>query len=356
MAQTQVIDYYNDISKQLFYKIGKNYTIPEFVKQASDESYEDISGLPSEDFADQARHKLPCHTKSAVWLSGTYFLENYDAYSPRERNVVINNLVKKASEFGISDLLADVFEKKAQRIAKNDNMQFALSVSSAGETVNLFPINNQEAITKSAAALLKNRGRYTFEMRKTASRAIISAAGRQKVNLPGNLLDELTKSAGYGISMPSHIKKAIGERVYLVKNANKNKSCQGLAKIGIALPENDINLEVLTKLASAIEGFDVLNKLTHLYGRIKTPEEICFHMSVEKMSSYKDDHMELRDGTLIKVADVTNIDINDLRNVMGEKIASAFAPAGVYDEDEIKTILPSLPVDELSTFKTLLNV
>lgn len=163
-------------------------------------------------------------------------------------------------------------------------------------------------------------------------------------------------SAGYGVSMPSHIKKAIGERVYLVKNSSKNKSCQDLAKIGITLPDHDLDMEVLTKLARAIEGFDVLNKLTHLYGQIKTPEEICFHMSVEKMASYKEGHIELCDGTLIKVADVTNIDVNDLKNVMGEKIASAFAPSGVYDEEEIKTILPSLPAEDVKTFKSLLNV
>lgn len=357
MALSTITDYYSDVSKQLFYKINKNYDTPDFVKTASEETIDDIVNVPVSYFADIARRKLPCHTKSATWLSAAYFAENFDTYTTGERNIVANNLIKSAKLFKINREVATVLMTKAARLERQEDRKYALVIDDNGKDINLFPANSANAIAKSATALISNRAKYSYAMRKEAARNLINAADNYEVSFLPGVEDQLNKSAGFGVSMGAHVEDAIGNRLYLVKHARQNIGCQTLAKVGKMLREEAITLPLLGKVATAIEAFDISNNLTRFYGRIPSPEEICFEMGTTKLASLKVGSVELITGDILSIDKIASISTDDFRDVMGDALTDAITDTanGSYDTAEMADVLPSLPRDAASTLVSLVE-
>lgn len=140
------MDFLNDKSAAVLGYAFDNNILPDFVKEASMPTQEEVKELKDIAFADPFNREFPCHTKVATVLSALYAAANM------ESDDIVEGINKKANAFGISDVTDSIFqhfnntfEKIASEQDETPMVKFALSIEDEeGNVKNYYNTSTKE--------------------------------------------------------------------------------------------------------------------------------------------------------------------------------------------------------------------
>lgn len=91
-------DFTTDSTAAVYDYADKSGLVPDFVKQSSLITSEDVAGLPDYAFADEENRLFPCHTKEATVMSAIYFMADGEGSQK-----VLDTIQKRANAFDVTD-------------------------------------------------------------------------------------------------------------------------------------------------------------------------------------------------------------------------------------------------------------
>lgn len=236
------MDFLHDKTAAILGYAFEQNLLPEFIKEASMPTQEEVKDLKDNAFANPLTREYPCHNKQATVLSALYAAANY------EDEAVLDNIKKMASTYAIDSITQPIFshfenqlEKYASEKAEEKPMvKFALSLEKEdGSKTNHYNITTKEDTLLAVKHLERdyNSGaiapRY---MRKIAS-VVINAA------------KEFDIAEGY---IPSILTKFATEKLPEVATAMQLVSLRKSATVDVEPYE-----QVIIKLANDISNSDM---------------------------------------------------------------------------------------------------
>jgi hypothetical protein len=203
----RVKDYMTDENPTPLFVAEAAREMPDYVKQGSFPTEEEVKELAPAMFADPFARQLPCHTKVAMLLSGIYFHGSDEWRStPKEiREAVAARLEKAAAFHGITedlDFYKNVFVQLEKSAALDDvpdeeaMCKYALWVADGAVTRAYYPMGDEHDIVKSARNVEEDAhyGRIPADWYVTACRELVKAAG--ELGVPADNLPARVRAAG----------------------------------------------------------------------------------------------------------------------------------------------------------------
>lgn len=352
-----LIDSVTDQALAPLVKASMVLELPAFVKEAHLPTEDDVKDLPPNSFADTTGRKFPMHTKAACWTSYVYFLNQADRIEKYAQARIRRQFDKMARYWGIEKEMEAAFdalcgepvEKKASA------SDFALSMTFDGKKYNYFPINNRQAILKSASDLVEHRAKFVYSMRKEAARNLIQAA--VDTGVPEEMLpDQLASIAGYGTTTKEAACHEIRRRINAAHTAEEKQAAQVLVKLAGMLDTYPEILPVtsMEKIAESLDVYDRFTKLNQHYGReIQFPEDALCAFTKRAASKVANEVIRFVNGRTYWLHDL-------------EKGAAAFAIlgdlksemcdlSGSLDLHKVAEIAPTLPRDDAENLHRALS-
>jgi hypothetical protein len=355
MSLAQICDYYDDVNKQVLYKLSKLVELPEFVKSASVETREELQGVPAHAYADAVRNKFPTHTKEATLLSQLYFLNAKHLYDSKEAGLVQVRIDAGAKYWSI--LGATHHVKKAWHDAHNPvapdlaDDDYALVTEYEGQTIRRFPMPTPASTKEAAHYLYQNRAKYPLDWRRTAARKILTKVAEHNAEVDPIVHEYLCKAAGFGSNSPERVYRAMARRVYAATDKYRDLQVK-LAEVAnsVRALKSPPSPKFMSKIAMMIDQFDRTTGLHRLYdeGSMDLPEEICFELTEKVATAVKNDHIVLTTGTALPISYFTEMPLDKLAGIMGTEFSQAVASEDGIGVDPIKfaQIVPTLPLDD----------
>lgn len=329
------------------FQLGKTHEFPEFVKEASLPTSDEVALLPRTSFADPFNRKFPLHTKASCYLQYCYFLKQKADMEKSSASRMEQAFVRAADFWGIGNemaalrsFMAPVAEKKA---SVND---FALSITHQGKNYQFFPIDTPANVAQSARELVEKRARFTYPMRKQAAQTILRKA--QELGVSGTFLpDELDMIAGRGSTLKQAALNQIQQRIKASAVLPDKAVTEPLQKLSEAIaPASEIlSGSVLEKIAMTLDLFDRFTKFNRYYGqRFPFPEDILFSFTEKQAQSMSNELVELTNGSVYWLADLSKVAsaFDIVENLKGQLTDIT----GSLDLHKIAEIIPTLPRDD----------
>jgi len=287
-----MIDSKNDVNGQELHVLKLQLGEPAMVvKSASVEEQNGIKELDSRHFADPASRAFPIHTKSATERSIVYFFGNlynstYDSAYPAGHT---EDRLKKAARFwNTTDTFYSV---KRAYVESNQVCEAVLNYALPN---NRLPINDQDQVLKSAAALVAQRHNVAFPMRAEAALKILKAAAEMDVN--DQSLDayvhDLQKIAGLCVRDRDDIAERLESRGQHFELAGIEADIYKSAAASIRTCED----QDIDQLCGLLDAFEHTTKAARV--RISPIEDVFYNELPEN------DTIRLSNGVCIKSADV----------------------------------------------------
>lgn len=352
-----VMDQTTDPNGQTLHRLTRLLEPPEFVKVAT---HEQITGkgrvLPPESFADPRTLQFPTHTPAATVVSAMYLLEAEPGLG-KTAEAVRRRVDKAAEYFGVKGHVDQIREKAAaQRPAGTDALpdsDFAfVALYESGAKERHLPLRNAAEVKAASAWLAQWRGEFTYDDRRTIAEKIL-----RKAAALGGLSDAeeqvLYKQAGFACGSGEKAAEAVFRRAEALRTLRRNLDDQeALTKLALQLAEDPRIAHdpvAMQKIASILDTTDREYGLAGL----GEPEDL-FEFTVKEAQDYLADTVELTSGSTYKKADLADLDLGTLRDVLGDGFADRVSTAGLFlDVGKLAEELRTLPRGDAALFDRL---
>lgn len=356
-----VLDQTQDLNGQQLHRIISTYQLPAFVKRATQD---DICG--SQDtlphlFADMTRRTYPCHTAAATIISSIFFNEKR-AEMNKHQAAAINARIKQAADFfKIGDFVAVLADKiiKAGEYspALLPNSDFAVVFDTADGTKERHcPLRNVPETKAACDWLLTNRDVLTFDDKRRIADKILTKAAEFGIKLDEQM-HELEKLAGMGACSGKDAAKLIRTRINVLGHMHKPNTLQmeleKLAQLCESAPRAFQHFAILTKIADMVDEFDRKHGLVQKYDDIiERPEDVLFAVTEKAAADLSNELIgNTLTGLYYKKADLENLPIRDLVDVLGQDFANEVTSSSFQlDTEKLAGIIPTLPLGDAEQF------
>lgn len=346
------LDQLSDASNLQLYRLLQGVDIPDFVKDAELDNEASVSSLEKTAFADDLNFAYPINTPARVYVSNTFFqtkkaeLEN--RYGTKHMTSVGEKIKSAAELFSISREIEAYNELHEKRSNNDYTVQHVCEINDDEqlEPIQFFPYKTAGEFSKSAEVFVANINKYPFEWREKIARSFFAKAADIGVD---ELPDLICKYAG--LFYPVHTSDMANE---LVRRANKLSSKEAQDR--------------LTSLADAVRGteFDSLEdvmKIAHIVHHVEFHDGAYDKPKVAEVLPDPVDTFFVLSPT--KVAEILNVvdmggekyDVSSLKKISADLYKKAFGvDLDPSNEGELRDLLPTMPLSDVSLFKELSGV
>lgn len=358
-----ILDQTQDLNGQEIHRLSSLYNPPEFVKAASSTDIcgeENLRTTQRHVFADRTNGLYPCHTAPATWVSAAFFAEKQAGFKPKDRDAIKLNLLKMASYFGMKGQVEELF-KKVSSVNSNDLNQLTDDMFAyvwqpvEGDKQRHLPLRNGNEVKRASEYLLENRDHFAMSERQVMADKILVKANAYGASIPEDMDNFLHKTAGHGACSATDAAELVMNRLRGIGKSQPVEVRETLAKMAKAMlehPSQTRNPESLKKLAVCI---DMVDRNTGLAGNytefLPRPEEVLFQINQKVAEQVLNDYVSMTSGNIYKLADLENLNVQDVRDWMGSDFADAVSVGGVrVDAEKLASIAPTLPRPDAETF------
>jgi hypothetical protein len=342
----QTTDYsYRELHKFL----KKVAEIPEYIKTASYDisNYNEIKCLPKQAFADQYNRAFPKNNKIDTYLSYVHFLNKKADLEKKYNKAYIDEVEGRlkiaATLFNISEDLDKYAASYVQKEASDYTQHTIFEKEINGNTICLYNFKTASELKQAAESFSKEYNRIPFEWRFDISKNFVKHAQDFELEELPNII---CKYAGMFFAHPQEVETELNRRALYINNKEYKENYNKLAAqiYDIDSPEE------FMKIASAcyyMEKLDGIYDNSKRANAIGDPIDKIFNLSVEKIASELD---------VIKIGNYY-FRISDLKDIDTEIYKQAFgADLNPSDTDELRDILPTMPLSDVSLFRELSGI
>lgn len=351
-----VLDQTQDLSGAELHRLTSLFPPPAFVKQAShDQLCGDTEELPPHVFAYPGKRLYRFHTKAATWMSALFYGAKRQIIPEPAREIIQANLLKAAGAHGILSDVAELLQKMAAPItdAGLPDSVFALVwTDTQGNTQRKYSLRNPAEIEKAAAWFVANRDAFTYPDRRVIATKILERS--DELHVPLADAEVLSKTAGYGTATTEQVVLAWRRRAQLTHKTAPDFSKQA-EKIATVIAQ-DGNVrgdgELLERMADQLDQFDRATRLTREYGKgLDRPEDCLFQVTQKVARDFVGEHVQLLTGRVYRKQALAPITAADLRDWLGDSVASqALAADGTVDIEKLAEVASVLPRPDAVAF------
>lgn len=346
MTTCKVADQNYDTSdKELYTFLSlKGLQLPGYVKEASIESVK-TDGTRKLAHADEINGLFPIDTPERVYVSNAFF-QNKKAEILATKglpylNKVAANIEKAAKIFGIEQDV-NLYKEALSKESSQALPSYDISVKIASDAdYDLFNMNSADDVVYKSAEFLIDIHQYPFAWRQDISKQFIKAAEYFDVE---ELPDIIFKYAGYYFPEKTAAKAEVLRRANKVKDEVKH-----IYKVAAEAIEQAESQDEFFKVAEVLYNLEYeagLYKNAHYRKVLGDPVDKLFVTAVEKVANMLD--VVSIHGKLYSVDAFSKIANDTFEQAFGfEKPASA---------DELKDILPTLPMSDFALFKKISGI
>lgn len=346
MTTNKVADQNNDTSdRELFtYLSIDGLSLPSYVKEAEIQEVK-TNGLQKHAHADDINCLFPLDTPARVYVSNAFFqqkkAEILSAKGLPYIQKVANRLEKAAATFGIT---ADVkqyneaFLTESTKAPKSYNV--SLKVANT-QDYNLFNFSSADDVTVKSAEFIMDLEKYPFSWRRQISNEFIKAARYFEVD---ELPDLIFKYAGTFFPDPNGAMKEVERRANKVKEASRHIYDQVVEALETANSNEDYFK--VAEILYNVESQEGLYKNAHYRKILGDAVDKLFVYSLDKVA---------------KMLDVVNVhgklySLEDFSKVASDTFEQAFGFEKPASSDDLRDVLPTLPLSDFSLFKKLSGI
>ena len=339
--------------------ITKIVDLPAFVKEGCVPTHDEVEKLPYTSFADQTSRQFPVHTKAACYLSYAYFLQQKDKFVKKAASRIERKFCDMADFWN----MADAMDKLAEDLGPKHEKQaaiaedYALTVSHESKPLHYFPINNRQAIEKSAEELLANRDKFPYALRKTAADNIVKAfikAGYHISAVP----EAIQSVAGLGICTKEAVVHEVTRRINFAKTTNEKKGAAPLTilvhQLNKCADDQTLSSDTLVKIAETLDTYDRHSGINKHYSReFDYPEDVLFSFTKQAADKIKNELVTMQNGAAYWLSDMTKA--SEAFDAIGDLKDDMVDLAGNLDMHKVADIVPTLPRDDADILSTALK-
>jgi hypothetical protein len=314
------MDHVADVNQTRLYQLNTIVELPEFVKEASITTPEDLKDLPSEIFADPTRRQFPMHTRADTWMSREYF----DKFAKQEMSAGQAALVEDRLQHacGLWDLgePAPAMQKQA---AEEGHL---ISYNFQNETLATARVTDGMDMCKAANDLTDNCTNYPWETRRDVARQLLAITELDggSHEYVGDMLVDLQKMAGYGVGDLETVTETIRMREAAIREKHPHfLPVLAEVKAGIqkAARHNLVGPELLDKTAGLLDAVDRFSDMHRRYdGAYQAPEKSLFGTTMAHADAFAKNATKLPSGQYVKTADLQEFGTRRfIRDLTGEQ-------------------------------------
>jgi len=291
-------DHISDNNHSLLSQLRKDVALPDFVKEATVFTEEDVRQLPMSCFADPHSKKYPIHTKADTWLSIAY----HHKYGNASNKMVIEEMLSKAAklweidEEGLKTVIDSSLEKNA---AVGES--YTVDYTHDTESLCSAQISDEDDFYKVASDIVDNKTKYTYPIRRNVSRQLLDIAPKLHIEAANAVFTQLNKTAGYGVTSSANALKSVLKRVRVCRNKYPMWSDK-LARLEVEIPKVSkhglVPPQYLDKIAVMLDFVDRAVGIQERYTEgYNVPEEELFTYTAKEAKEFKENAIELPNGT-----------------------------------------------------------
>jgi hypothetical protein len=340
-------DQSTDYSNKELYTLLRNTDLPEYVKTAEVDDYDELAGLPKEAFADSNRRIYPINDPSRVYISNAYFTSKkadiQKIYGDNYTSQIENKIKEAAEIFGISEDLGNYTQGHEKTASQDYPQQYLGEFVVAGMDVNLYPVKTAQDVRDNTDHFVKNISKYPFDWRTKIAEAIVEVAKQHNVD---DVPDLVLKYAGYFYPDFENLETEIWRRSTKLKK-------EGHVEIYNKLKEDVKNITTIDEVVKLAETLHYVENMEGLYDNLKVanvlgdPVDKIFTKSIEKIAE---------DLNFIE-AHGDKYAVQDLQKVSKDKYQEAFGfdldPA---DLEKFADVFPTMPRSDIKLFEEIAGV
>lgn len=343
---TRSIDQNQDTSKKELFTYLSGINIPSFVKEAN---FEDAllplsSGVTKTAYADEVCH-FPVNSKVRTFVSAVYFLNKHAELAKVKGKgyveKVAKNLEKAASIFGITKDISDYGIDMLTKKASFELQPQTISVNVGKDTIELFKISSARDLANKAAEFTARVSDYPFDWRQDIASLFVKAAEYFEVD---ELPDLVLKYAGQYYPDVTNVAAELNRRKARLPEHEKvayDHMISSLSKLD--------DKEDFFNIAAACDHFE---KNAGLYADPKKakllgdPVDRMFTMHLDKVAEELD---------VVKIGG-EQFHVDALQKVSSDVYEQAFGFEKPASADEMRDILPTVPLSDFALFKKLSKI
>ena len=213
--------------------------IPEEFNSCEIPSRATVDGMSKKAFADENNRLYPCYDKFSTFLSlCNVYGENVND------SETLDTLSKRASFFGLSDMvepISDIFAPKIVKSASSVEDEFALVIEEEGNNYGYWPINDVNELDATFSEWTRARVTATVPSELLKESAVKICAGASKFDMLG--------------SVPEIIKMASVDRIVDLDNVRHQMN------IRLSLVNDPESKELYEKMASSVNEENVTERI-----------------------------------------------------------------------------------------------
>jgi len=315
------IDQYSDVSFKRLYGLIQEYPqVEPFIKSASLD-WEENEKCASSAFAWPERRMFRIDSPEQAALSRLYMVKQ--ARVPKE---VVAACDKALTLYGVDLPLT---EKVA---AAEDNLEEYLLPE-----VKRFRVVDNESVKLAAEAISRQRSKMSTTTHAQACIRLVKIATEKKQILP----DSIYKAAGVTACSASTMRDWLEARAAAVPAGAIKTAYLKLAEHARAQEELIYDRNELVKTADVISQLDAAAGLEKCYGKT-LPDPMATVFNTDKIA---EGVLELA-GRQVPVSRLLAVPGEAYADVFGQDLADEFVePSGDIDEEQLRVILPTVPLD-----------
>lgn len=340
-------DQSTDYSKKELYTLLRDTELPEYVKTAEVDDYDELAGLPKEAFADSNRRIYPINDPSRVYVSNAYFTSKkadiQKIYGDKYASQIENKIKEAAEILGISEDLEAYSQNYEKKAAEDYAQQYLAEFVVANADLNLYPVKTAQDLKDNAEHFVKNISNYPFDWREKIATKIVKVAKELNVD---EIPDLVLKYAGYFYPDFSNLETEVWRRGTKLK---KEANVEAYTK----LKEDVKNISSVDEVMKLAETLYHIENMEGLYDNVKVanvlgdPVDKLFTKSIEKVAE---------DLNFIE-AHGDKYAVEDLQKVSKDKYQEAFGfdldPA---DFEKFADVFPTMPRSDIKLFEEIAGV
>jgi hypothetical protein len=284
---------FNDPTHAKLLKIWNEMEIPFFVKEADSVNEQNFDVVDVDHYGDPANRLYPLNTKSNCWLSREHFSRDKAGLEKNAAEIIEGRINKMASFWGLDESIRVREEPTKHTI-------HAITIEDDIDK-QMVELDVSGHFKEAAERFCADRGSYTYGMRRSFARQMLSAPADVQEPLEPETTEMLCKMANYGSCTAESARNAVFMRMCLVRKGNP-EAFGHLVKVAKEVQEMEglLDIDVLHKVARVLDVVDRSNGLHVRYGKeINFPEDDLFHFTEKKASAVRDEALVLADSTIV---------------------------------------------------------
>lgn len=346
MTTNKVADQNYDTSdKELFaYLSLDNLQLPSYVKEAGIEEVK-TDGMQKRAHADEVNGLFPIDTPARLYVSNAFFLNKKGEILAAKGLPYVNKIAARlemAAKMFKTEKDLDLYKAAFEKESNKAPASYEISVKIASDNdYGLFTMHSADDVVVKSAEFLMDIAKFPFAWRREVSDQFIKAGEYFDVE---ELPDLIFKYAGYYFPDRDEAIAEIDRRANKVKEASRG--IYTLAKEAVKEASSQEDFFEIAEALYNVESDEGLYKNAYYKKVLGDPVDKLFVNSAEKVASMLD--VVNIHGKVYSVSDFTKVAEDTFEQAFGfEKPASV---------DELRDILPTLPMSDFAVFKKLSGI